>query len=384
MTVIGTMKILVAPNSFKESLNSLEVAKHIRIGLKKASKKFQVKELPLADGGTGTAYIITKALEGEFAKCKVAGPLNKKVTATYGMLPKQKIAVIELAEAAGLRLILPKNRNPFLSTTKGVGELILDAVNKGCKKIILGIGDSATIDCGVGALSVLGVRFLNKADNEIELNCQGLLELKRIDTSEIYQKIKSVKIIIASDVTNILTGKGGALVYAKQKGAKPRMMPIIRKALKNFKNVVLQQYGINLDEIRGSGAAGGIGGAMKVILNAEIMSGFGIVKEIVFLEDEIKQSDIIITGEGKIDKQTFYGKSTKKVVDIAYRYKKPVILIAGTITKDAKIFHKYGVIKQYSILKSSVSLKRTMKRAPQLLEKTAYSVGKKISLPTYR
>lgn len=372
------MKILVAPNSFKESLTSIDVAHHIRIGLKKASKKFHVTELPLADGGTGTASILTRALDGKFITLKATGPLNRKVTATYGIVPQQKIACIELAEAAGLRLVPQKSRNPLVTTTKGVGELMLDAVHRGCKKIILGIGDSATIDCGVGALSALGVRFLDRFNQEIEPTCRGLLALKKIDLSRLYREMEYIKIIIAADVYNVLTGKKGALVYAQQKGAKARMVSIIQKALKNFKKVVLQQYNINLDNSPGSGAAGGIGGAMKVFLNAEIISGFGIVQEIVFLEDEIKQADLVITGEGRIDKQTWYGKSTKKVVDSAQRYKKPVILIAGSITKDAKAFYKYGVVRQYSILKSTVSLHKALKHAPQLLEEVSYRVGKDI------
>lgn len=370
------MKILVAPNSFKESIDSIEVARHICIGLKNASKKFKITELPLADGGTGTVNIITNSLEGNFAKVKVSDPFNKTVLATYGITVNRKIAIIELAEAAGLKLVPERKRNPLLASTKGVGEMILDAINKRIKKIILGIGDSATIDCGVGTLSVLGVKFLNKSDKEIELNCRGLVELKKIDTTNIFNKLRQVKIIIASDVKNVLTGKSGALVYAKQKGAKAKMIPVINKALRNFKKVILKQYGVNLDKVSGSGAAGGIGGAMKVILNAEIISGFGLVKEFVYLEDAIKGSDLVITGEGRIDKQSFYGKATKKVVDIAYMYKKPVILIAGSMTKDAKIFKKYGVIGIHSIRRPSISLKNAIKNAPKLLEKTAYTIGK--------
>ncbi len=372
------MKILIAPNSFKESLNSTDIAKHIGVGLKKASRKFEVLEFPLADGGTGTCYILTKALNGKFIKCIVTGPFNKKVSASYGYIPQQKTAIIELAEAAGLKLISKNRRNPLLTTTSGVGELMLHALKRNCKKIILGIGDSATIDCGVGALSVLGVRFLNKANAEIEPNCRGLLDLSRIDVSRIDEKIKKVTIIIASDVDNILTGKNGALVYARQKGAQKRMIPVISRALRNFKRVFLKQYGVNVDQVSGSGAAGGIGGAMKVLLNAEIKSGFEIVKKIVSLEKKIRHSDIIITGEGTIDKQSFYGKVTKKVADIAYKYNKPVIFIAGRITKDAKIFDGYDVIGYYSILKPGMSLKRAIQNTPQLLEKIAYIVGKNL------
>ena len=272
------MKILVAPNSFKESLTSTEVAHYIKKGLKKASRKLKVTELPLADGGTGTAHIITKALDGDFIKREVSGPLHERVSATYGIAPQHKVAIIELAEAAGLRLVPPKKRNPLITSTKGVGELILDAINNHYNKIILGIGDSATIDCGVGALSVLGAKFLSKKGEEIELNCQGLLELKQIDTSNILRKLKYTKITIASDVRNILTGRYGALVYAKQKGATKKTISIIHKALKNYKKVILKQYNVDLDKIPGSGAAGGIGGAFVALLNAQIVSGFGLVK----------------------------------------------------------------------------------------------------------
>lgn len=374
------MKVLVAPNSFKESLNSIEVAHHIAKGLRKVSRKFKITELPLVDGGTGTSYIMTKALDGEFVSRKVTGPTNSMITATYGVVPKQRVAIVELAEAAGLKLIPKKERNPLITTTIGVGELILDAVNNRYRKIILGIGDSATIDCGVGALSGLGARFLDRKDSPIELNCKGLLNLKRIDTSQIPERVKSTKITIACDVKNILTGRYGALVYAKQKGAKRATMPLIRKALKIFKKVVLKQYQIDLDKIPGSGAAGGIGGAFVAVLKSEIISGFGLIKELVYFEDAIKACDLVITGEGKIDKQNLYGKTTKKVVDIAYKYKKPVILIAGSITKDAEIFYKYGVIGQYSILKSSVSLKNAIKNAPKLLEDLAYSIGKNFEI----
>jgi len=372
------MKVLVAPNSFKESLNSVEVAHHIAKGLRKVSRKFKITELPLADGGTGTSYIMTKALDGEFVSRKITGPTNSMITATYGVVSRQRVAIVELAEAAGLKLIPKKERNPIITTTIGVGELILDAVNNRYRKIILGIGDSATIDCGVGALSVLGARFLDRKDSPIELNCKGLLDLNRIDTSQIPARVKSAKITIACDVKNVLTGKYGALVYAKQKGAKQGTMPLIHKALKTFKKVVLDQYQIDLDKIPGSGAAGGIGGAFVAVLKSEIISGFGLIKELVYLEDAIKACDLVITGEGKIDKQNLYGKTTKKVVDIAYKYKKPVILIAGSITKDAEIFYKYGVIGQYSILKSS--LKNAIKNAPKLLEDLAYSIGKNFEI----
>ncbi|KPJ74125.1 hypothetical protein AMJ52_01820 [candidate division TA06 bacterium DG_78] len=372
------MKILVAPNSFKESLNSIAVAHHIGRGLKRVSKKFQITELPLADGGTGTSFIVTRALKGTFVKYSVSGPLGKKVSATYGIIPQQNIAVIELAEAAGLRLVPEKKRNPLVTSTRGVGELMLDAIKRGYKKIILAIGDSATIDCGISALSVFGIKFLNRAGAEIELNCQGLLNLDKIDTSGVISELADTRITIASDVKNILTGRYGALVYAKQKGAKRKTLPIIHQALKNFKNVVARQYGFNLDKIAGAGAAGGVGGAFVAIVRAEIISGFGLVKEVVYLEDAIKNSDLVITGEGRIDRESFYGKTLKKVIDLAYIHKKPVLLIAGSIARDARVLKKYRVIEQYSLLKLCKSLKKSMKNTPQLLEGLACSIGEKL------
>ena len=372
------MRILVAPNCFKESLDSQSVARHIGIGLKRASRKFVVIECPLADGGTGTYTVITKALEGKFVKCTVSGPLHKIVVATYGYLPRRKTAIVELAEAAGLVLVPKEKRTPMVTTTQGVGELIMNATKKGCKKIILGIGDSATIDCGVGALSVLGFRFLNRAGNDIEPNCRGLLDVDSIDDSRVSKKLRLVKITVASDVENVLTGARGALVYARQKGAKRRQVPIINRALMNFKKVIVQRYGIDLDKIPGSGAAGGIGGSLKVLLNAEIQSGFDLVKQIVSLEDKIKQSDIVITGEGVVDEQTFYGKVPRKVVDIAYRHQKPVIFIAGQIKNKSRLFDKYGVVGYYSIMKPFVSRRQAMQNTPQLLEALATAVGKKL------
>lgn len=370
------MKVLVAPNSFKESLNSIEVAHHIAKGLRKASRKFKVIELPLADGGTGTLHIMTKALDGELVSRKVTGPTNNMVTATYGVVPKQGVAIIELAEAAGLRLIPDKERNPFITTTKGVGELILDALKNGYHKIILGIGDSSTIDCGVGALSVLGIKFLNRKGGMIDLNCRGLLDLCEIDTSQMKNHIKSAKITIASDVRNILTGRYGASVYAKQKGAKRATMPLIHKALKTFKKVVLNQYQIDLDKIPGSGAAGGIGGAFVAVMKSEMISGFGLIKELVYLEDAIKACALVITGEGRVDKESFYGKTLKRVVDLAYIYKKPVILICGSIARDVKVLKKYRVLSVYTLVKSSGSLDKSMANAPKLLEELAIEAGK--------
>lgn len=373
------MKILVAPSSFKESLNSIAVARHIRIGLQRASKKLHITEVPLADGGSGTTSIITKVLRGRFQKCFVSGPLNKKIWATYGIALEKpgdrQIAIIELAEAAGLALIPKRYRNPLKTTTQGVGELILHAVDRGCKKVILGIGDSATIDCGVGALSVLGAKFLDQEDNTIELDCRGLCSLRKIDISRLNEKVKGIEIIIAADVSNVLTGKNGALLYARQKGATSKMIPVIDQALRNFKDIILKQYKTNLDMIPGAGAAGGFVGGMRVLSHAKIRSGFDMVKELVGLEERIKDCDLIITGEGRIDKQSFVGKATGRVLEIARRHKKQVKVVAGVITKDAKPYLGYPVTGSYRIMQTAKSVKSATLNAPTFLEDIGHAIG---------
>lgn len=428
------MNILIAPNTFKESLNSVQVTECIVKGLKKAfsnitlkcsvadrfspilrrdsvsagmNHRVQLIKLPFADGGTGTCEILTKSLNGKFVKLKVSGPLPKqKVIAKYGIIntttdvevagrftpilrrnsvsgPKHRLlcnktAIIELAEAAGLKLVPQKKRNPLFTTTKGVGELILDAINKGCSNIILGIGDSATIDCGIGALSVLGFKFLDKHNKPIELNCRGLLKLNKILPSSFSILPSPLHITIASDVTNPLTGPNGVLMFAKQKGATTKSYHVIANAVERFKTIVQKQFNINLDKIAGSGAAGGIGGAMKVLLEAEIKSGFDIIKKITNLEEKIKNCDLIITGEGKIDSQTLHGKTVKRIIDIAKKYHKPVICLAGTITDDAKVLYKHSVVGIYSILNSPMSLKDAIVNTPKLITSISESLGRTI------
>lgn len=381
------MKILVACNGFKEALNSIEVCSYIKKGLLSASKEFVVEVAPLADGGTGTSYILTKSQKGRFVSKVVSGPLpGQKVKSTYGIvkIKGKKVAIIELAEAAGLRLVPQEKRNPLLTTTKGVGELIYDAVvNQAVQYVILGIGDSATIDCGIGALSVLGFDFLDEKGEPVSLNCSGLMNIRKIveDKNNLFlNKLArgEVKITIASDVTNKLTGKNGVLMFAKQKGAKDEDFDFIHRSVKNFKAVVKKFYQVDLDDIPGSGAAGGIGGAMKVLLNAEIKPGFELVSQVINLEDKIKWCDIIITGEGKIDKQTLHGKTVFRVIQLAKKYRKPVICVAGWVEDDAKLLYKHGVIGVYSTTKYPTTLQEAIKNTNSSLEYIAETLGRTI------
>ncbi len=376
------MKVLVAPNSFKEALDSIDVAKNIAIGLKRAADEFLITELPLADGGAGTMQIINRVLEGTIVKVKVSGPTDNKVEASYGLAKDfpsgDKIAIIELAQAAGLSLVPKRLRNPLKTTTNGVGQLILDASRKDCKKVLLGIGDSATIDCGVGALSVLRFKFLAKNEREITPDGYGLLNVNKIDISAVADELRRMKIIVLADVDNRLTGPDGALMFARQKGATDKMLSVIDDGLRRFRQVVLNQFGKDLDKITGSGAAGGIGGSIAVLLKGEIKSGFEVVSELTGLEDKIKDTDLVITGEGKIDKQSLYGKSLIKIIRLCNKYKKPIICLAGGINPEAKILYRYGVIGLYSIINEPMELEKAIVDTPMLLQNTAQAVGKTI------
>jgi glycerate kinase len=372
------MKILVAPNAFKESLDSIEVARHIAKGLQEASTTFRVVQIPLADGGIGTTRIITDVFDGKYVQCNITGPLNEPINALYGLVPTQKIAVMELAQAAGFHLVPKKKRNPLVTTTSGLGKMIVHALQRGLRKFIIGIGDSATIDCGVGALTELGIGFLDRNGRNIEPCCKGLLHLHRIDRSAIDPRSAQTKITIASDVKNILTGRYGAILYARQKGARPKDLPLIRKALRIFRRVVSKQFDTNLDTIPGSGAAGGIGGSFVALLNAQIISGSGLIQEIVHLEEEIMTSDVVITGEGRVDEESLYGKTLKRVVDIAYIHKKPVILIAGSIASGISLKKRYRTLEYYSLERINRSKKKAIENAGPLLERIAYTVGRKL------
>lgn len=368
------MKVLIAINSFKESLYSYEITKIIAKHLSDLSSHFLAIEQPLTDGGTGFMQVMTQTLHGTPVRKKVAGPLGQKRNAVYGMCKEQNTAVIELAQAAGLCLIPRRKRNPMRATTVGVGQLIRAAMRKGAAHILLGIGDSATIDCGMGALSVLGARFLDEHGAQIPPTCRGLLRLEHIDTSCMMKELIRTHITVAADVDNILTGKRGALMYAVQKGATPRMLPVIHQALRKFKRVVYKKTGKNLDHIPGSGAAGGVGGAFSALLGARLISGFSLVQKAVHLDRLVKQADCVITGEGMIDRKTHCGKTTIRVMEMARHYKKPVILVAGDID-NAPVFKNYDVIGMYTLTEKR-SKTYAMTHARELLKDIAQQIGR--------
>ncbi len=376
------MKILVAPNAFKEAINSIEVAKYIASGLKKASDDFQIIESPVADGGVGTLLVLARAVKGNLHEISVSGPMGGRVNARFGVVEDpesgEKTGIIEMAEVAGLNRVPQKLRNPFKATTKGVGELVLAAVAKNCTKLIIGIGDSATIDCGIGFLSVLGVDFLNQSNRPVAENGNGVLSLVKIDATGLMRKLREVKIVVAADVSNKLTGPNGALMFAQQKGVAARMLPKADRIFRNFRQIILNQHGLDLNKVPGAGAAGGIGAGMAAILGAEMKSGFELVRDITGLEAKIKESDLVITGEGQIDKQSLYGKSLIRMIKLCNKNKKPVICVAGSILPEAKLLYRYGVIGLYGIANKPMDLREALTNTPILLQDMAYSIGKTI------
>ena len=327
------MKILVAPDSFKGSMSAETVAKVIAENLVLPPKS-EVFKLPMSDGGEGFSETVTSACGGETVTVKVKNPHGKLIKASYGIIKnKVKTAVIDVASASGLILISKFDRDPVTSSTYGTGQMILDAVNKGCKKIILGLGGSATNDCGAGILSALGVRFYTENNIEIKNICGGnLCDVASIDDSDIHQNVLKTEFLIACDVDNPLVGENGAAyVYAPQKGATKEGVIFLDNCLRHFSDVVQEKYGKDIATMKHGGAAGGIAAGLSVFFNTEIRIGFDIVASVTDLESTVKKSDLVITGEGCTDSQSLCGKLPVQVANIAAKYGKPCILVSGNV-----------------------------------------------------
>lgn len=349
------MKILVCPDSFKDSLDAIEVAKAIEVGIKRTNEEYIIEKIPLADGGEGSLDVLINNAKGQYKKVIVKDPLFREIEASYGII--EETAVIEMARAAGLDLLKPDERNPMLTSTYGVGELIKHALDQGIRKFIIAIGGSATNDCGIGVAKALGVKFLDKSGESIEPTGKGLASLHKIDNSTIDKRILSSEIKVMCDVNNPLYGKNGAAyVYAKQKGANDEMINVLDDNLRHFSQIVEKTYKKDISKVPGSGAAGGLGAGLMVFLNGALVSGFSTISDILSLEGYIKSSDLIITGEGRIDSQSLNGKVVIEVSKIAQKYQKPVIAFVGSYEGDLSSFHALGLTSVFSILHSPINL----------------------------
>lgn len=376
MTSRTDCKIIICPDSFKGSLSAPDAAAAIEAGIRRALPHAQTTAIPLADGGEGTVDALVRATRGKIIPVSVTGPLARPVEAFYGILGGGKTAVIEMAAAAGLDLVPVDERNPLVTTTYGVGELILSAYARGCRKFIIGIGGSATNDGGAGAMSALGVRFLDRLGDELPPGGAALSRLDRIDASGLRIDPRQVEVRVACDVTNPLTGpEGASVVYGPQKGATPAMVEELDRALADYSRVMAAQLGRDVAEMPGAGAAGGLGAGLAAFLGAKLESGIEIVLDVLKFDERVEGADLVITGEGRIDAQTAFGKTisgvlnhTKRVGDI------PLVLFAGSVGDGADILYDHGATAIFSIAPGPISLDESVDRGAELLSRTAENV----------
>jgi len=365
------VKILIAPDKFKESLSALKVADSIEKGILKVFPKAVIVKVPMADGGEGTVESLVDATGGKIIKTNVKDPLFRDIESFYGILGDGKTAVIEMAAASGLYLLKDYERNPMITTTYGTGQLIKDALDKGCRKFIIAIGGSATNDGGTGMATALGVKFYDKDGREIGLGGGELSKIYSIDTSNLDERLKECEFIVACDVANPLIGENGASrVYAPQKGATKEMVEVLDKNLEHYGKLLEKYFNKKIIDVPGSGAAGGLGAGLMAFLNAQLKSGIEIIIETLKLEEKIKEADIVISGEGKIDFQTAFGKTISGIAKLCKKHNKPLIVIAGTV-EDIEKLYEIGVSSVFSTMEKPMFLEDAIKNAPTLVEKSA-------------
>ncbi|EOH88267.1 glycerate kinase [Enterococcus asini ATCC 700915] len=371
------MKIVISIDSFKGSLSSMEAGNAVAAGIHRVAPQTEVVIKPLADGGEGTVSALIEGMNGQEVTIPVTGPLEEKVQATYGVIADQKLAVIEMSEAAGLTLVPPAQRNPLFTTTYGVGELILDAVEKGCRHFIIGIGGSATNDGGAGMLQALGFDLLDANEKPIALGGQGLAELKEIRCDRVPEVLQECEFQIACDVTNPLCGpNGSSAVFGPQKGATKDMVADLDGWLMNFAKVAQAQFPKADPLAPGTGAAGGLGFAFQAFLQGKLEPGIDIVLETIALEKALLDADLVITGEGRLDEQTAMGKAPVGVAKLAKKHGKTVIAFAGSVTSGARECNKQGIDAYFPILRQITTLEEAMdhEQAAQNLADTTEQV----------
>ncbi len=370
------MRLVVAPDSFKGSASAKEVAQAIADGLKTALPKAEFDLVPMADGGEGTVEALVAATNGKIITKRVTGPLGEPVDAFFGILGDEETAVIEMAAAAGLHLVPPEKRNPFITTTYGVGELIRAALDAGCKRIIVGIGGSATNDGGAGMAQALGAKLMDEKGNEIGFGGGELGKLTKIDISGLDNRLKETEILIACDVTNPLTGPNGAsAVYGPQKGATPEMVKLLDENLSHYAAIIRRNLGVDVESVPGAGAAGGLGAGLMAFCQAILKRGVELVIQAVGLDERVRSSDLVITGEGKLDFQTGFGKVPYGVAQVAKRYGKPVIAIAGQLGEGSEKCREWGIDACFAIVNRPMSEQEAMAETLLLLKRTAEELG---------
>lgn len=377
------MKFVLAPDSFKESMSAKEVCISMENGIKNIFKEAEFIHVPMADGGEGTMQSLVDATGGNIYKVSVHSPMNKIIEACFGILGNTNTAVIEMAEASGIQLVKREERNPLKASTYGTGELIRAALDKGVEEIIIGLGGSATNDGGAGMLQALGVKFFDDKGKELEPGGGNLINLKDIDISRMDNRLLHTKIIAACDVENVLCGQNGAShVFGPQKGADEHMVKVLDCNLKHYADVIYKQIGKNIDNVKGAGAAGGLGAALLGFCNAELRKGIDIVIEYSGLEENIKNADYVFTGEGSIDFQTKFGKTLVGVAKSAKKFNVPVIALAGRVGDDIDDLYgrEIGIDAVFCIMQGACNIEDALKDGKINVKKTSENIARLIKM----
>lgn len=373
------MKIIVAPDSFKDCLSAKVVASCIAKGIRQVYPSATILEIPLSDGGEGLIDALLVEDGGTLISVPVLDPLGRTIWAEFGVLKDGNIAVIELAKASGLELLKENERNPLTTSTYGTGQLIKSALDRGCRKIIVGLGGSATNDGGTGLLKALGARFLDKRGKEIVEGGGELGKLHHIDLTHFDVRLGNCEVVVASDVSNPLTGPNGAsLIYGTQKGGDKKSLELLEVNLQGYGAVIKEQFKTDVVNVEGAGAAGGTGASLIAFMNGKIVNGIALVLQMVRMERQLINCDLVFTGEGTIDQQTLNGKTVVGISKMAQKFQVPVFVLAGRIGEQVGAIYETGVTAVFPIVDAPMELEEAIKKAPILLERTAINIMKTI------
>lgn len=369
------MKILIAPQAFKGSISAVDAASAMREGVLRVLPEAEVSAVAVADGGDGTLETLVEGSGGEIHHIEVTGPLGERRPAEWGAMGDGATAVIEMARTSGLALVPDEKRNPLITTTFGLGEAIIHAIDAGYRRFIIGIGGSATNDAGAGMAQALGVRLLDSDGSDLEFGGAALSRLNHIDMSGLNDTVRSCDFLVACDVNNPLTGPTGAsAIYGPQKGATPEMIESLDAALLHFAEVVKRDIGVEINDIPGSGAAGGLGGGMIAFTNGELRAGVDIVLDTVRLDDYLPGCDLVITGEGSMDHSTIYNKAPVGVAERAKRLGIPVVGISGSLGAGFQDVHEHGIDALAAITPGPMTLEEASERAAELISNATEQV----------
>ena len=373
------MKFVLAPDKFKGSLTGMQFCKVVEEHLKKIIPKSEILSLPLSDGGDGTIEILKYHLKGKLIHVEVNDPLFRPIQTSYLFMDTIETAFVEMAGASGMALLKPEEQNCFYTTTFGTGEVILDAIGQGAKTIILGIGGSATNDCGIGMANALGYKFEDKNGNELSPIGKNLSRIHNINTHNVFKDLKHIDFKVACDVTNPLYGKqGAAYIYGPQKGASENEIKLLDDGLKYIAKVFVKQFGKDVQNIKGAGAAGGMGAGTSVFLNAELQSGIDLVKDLIGFDEKIKHADWIVTGEGKLDSQTLSGKTIQGVLTSAKAKNIKVAALCGSISVSKKQVQNLGISYSDAVIDYAKDLEDAMANTEKYLPEMVMKFAKTI------